>query len=435
MNEVVTTDSPSVAPNLTWAEVEALPIPAAPAPAGPSPIAFSGARPVFRRLVMRGALLELVTLGFYRFWLATDMRRHLWSNTSVDGDALEYTGTAKELLIGFLFALAILVPVYLVYFFIGLEAERLQAFASVPLVLLFYLFAKFANYRARRYRLSRTVWRGVRFWMRGSGWAFAWRAGLWALLSIMTFGLTLPAAKAALERYKMRHSFYGSLPGRFEGTGWMLFKRFWWLWFATVLIIAMMVMTPVPMPIGAVLLKYTPITATLLPLVPALLAVVLLVGWPFAFAAYKVAEWRWWVAGIRFGDVRFESRLRLSAFNGLYWKVIGWSVLILVFLSAWIGGVIGGAVVSTRSLEMSAEQIAAIMQTPWVLASMAIGYLTAAMAFGTVIRMYLRRDLWARVTSSALVHNLAAVESVTAQGQAASALGEGLANSLDIGGF
>ena len=106
------------------------------------------------------------------------MRRHLWSHTSVDGDALEYTGTAKELLIGFLIALAILVPIYLVYFFIGLEAERLQAFASIPLVLFFYLFYQFAMYRARRYRLSRTVWRGVRFWMTGSGWSYAWRAGL-----------------------------------------------------------------------------------------------------------------------------------------------------------------------------------------------------------------------------------------------------------------
>ncbi len=89
-----------------------------------SPVAFTGVRGDFRRLIMRGALLELVTLGFYRFWLATDMRRHFWSHTSVEGDAPEYTGTAKELLIGFLIALAILAPIYLAYFFIGLEAER-----------------------------------------------------------------------------------------------------------------------------------------------------------------------------------------------------------------------------------------------------------------------------------------------------------------------
>ena len=35
--------------------------------------------------------------------------------------AAEYTGTAKELLIGFLFAIAILAPIYLVYFLIGIE--------------------------------------------------------------------------------------------------------------------------------------------------------------------------------------------------------------------------------------------------------------------------------------------------------------------------
>src|SRR6476620_2890177 len=109
-------------------------------PALPGSVAFFGQRGEFRRLVMRGALLELITIGFYRFWLATDMRRHLWSHTSVEGDAPEYTGTGKELLIGFLFALAILVPLYVVYFLIGIEAERLRAFASFPMVVLYYLF-------------------------------------------------------------------------------------------------------------------------------------------------------------------------------------------------------------------------------------------------------------------------------------------------------
>src|SRR4051812_38048489 len=174
-------------------------LPSIPAPVPIPRVSFAGRRSQFFRLVLRGAALELVTLGFYRFWLATDMRRHLWSHTAVEGDAAEYTGTAKELLIGFLFALAILAPMYLAYFLVGLEAERLKAFASVPLGLFFYLFAQFAIYRARRYRLTRTVWRGVRFWMTGSGWSYAWRAGLWSLLVFLTLGLALPWSLAALE--------------------------------------------------------------------------------------------------------------------------------------------------------------------------------------------------------------------------------------------
>jgi len=82
--------------------------PPPPLPASSVKAAFSGDRGEFFRLVRNGTGLELITFGFYRFWLATDIRRHLWSHTSLDGDAPEYTGRGRELLIGFLFALAIL---------------------------------------------------------------------------------------------------------------------------------------------------------------------------------------------------------------------------------------------------------------------------------------------------------------------------------------
>lgn len=362
-------------------------------------VAFTGQRSEFRRLVTRGASLELVTLGFYRFWLATDMRRHLWSHSAVDGDAPEYTGTAKELLIGFLIAMAILVPVYVAYTLIGLEAERLQAFASVPLVVFFYLFAQFAIYRARRYRLTRTIWRGVRFWMTGSGWNYAWRAGLWTLFVGLTLGLALPWRQAALERFKMRHSFYGDLPGSFEATGGELFKRGWWLW----------------------LLAW-------------------LVGWlliplPFIYAAYKAMEWRWWVGGIRFGEVRFESDLRNGALIDLYWKVIGWGALLFVLLSIWVGIVFGVAYAVSGVATSSAQEMAAVFQHPAILVGMGLGYVAAALTLGLAVRLYLVRDMWQRVAASALVHNLAAADNVAARGHLAGALGEGLADGLDIGGF
>ena len=66
--------------------------------------------------------------------------------------------------------------------------------------------------------------------MSGSGWAYAARATLWGLFVMVTFGLALPWREAALERYKMRHSFYGDLQGSFEGRGSEFFKRGWWLW-------------------------------------------------------------------------------------------------------------------------------------------------------------------------------------------------------------
>src|ERR1700692_291035 len=284
---------------MSWTPLEPPAPPPLPAPL-PVAVSFSGDRGEFFRLLRRGAGLELVTVGFYRFWLATDMRRHLWSNTQIDGDAAEYTGRAKELLIGFLFALAILTPVYLAFFLAGLEAERYRAFAMFPLVAFFYVFGQFAIYRARRYRLTRTVWRGVRFWMTGSGWAYAGRSALWGLLMLLTLGVVLPWREAALERYKMRHSYYGDLQGSFEGRGWEFFKRGWWLWLL------------------------------LLP------SIYLFPALPFVYAGYKAVEWRWWLSGIRFGGVRVESTLRRRALIGLYWKVIGWGLLLALAFAAYL---------------------------------------------------------------------------------------------------
>jgi uncharacterized membrane protein YjgN (DUF898 family) len=365
----------------------------------PMPVAFSGGRGEFIDLAKRGAALELVTLGFYRFWLLTDIRRHLWSNTLVDGDAAEYTGRGKELLIGFLVALAILVPIYLGYFLIGLEAEHYQAFASIPLIAFFYLFGQFAIYRARRYRLTRTVWRGVRLWMSGSGWIYALRASLWGLLSAVTLGLALPWRTAALERYKMRHSYYGDLQGSFEGRGWEFFKRGWWLWLLA------------------------PVALVVYPLAP------------FIYGAFKAVEWRWWLSGIRFGGVRIESSLPRSALIGLYWKVIGWIVVLGLVFSAYMAA--SAALVASMSGEPFAEFFKSqeFSKSIPLLALVGLGYLAFALAMNVVIRVYLVRDLWVRVLGSVNISGLEAAANVAARGDLANALGEGFADGLDVGGF
>ena len=375
-----------------------LSVPSIPAPESPVPVRFSGNRGEFLRLVARGALLELITVGFYRFWLVTDIRRHLWSRTVVDGDAPEYTGRGRELLIGFLVAMAILVPVYLAYFLAGLEAERIQAFASFPLIAFLYVFGQFAIYRARRYRLSRTVWRGVRFWMSGSGWAYAFYAALWGTLVIVTLGLALPWRDAALERYKAKHSFYGDLQGRFDGSGWEFFKQAWWLW----------LLSPF----------------ALVPFIT-----------PFIYGAFKTIQWRWWMSGIRFGEVRFESNLRSGVLISLYWKVIGWSLLISVLFAAYLtlAAVLVGSM-SGLSLAEAYKSPAFLQSIPFAIATV-FGYIAMMLAFNVIVRLYLTRDFWAEAATSVNIHGLASAASVTAKGDLAGALGEGFADGLDVGGM
>jgi uncharacterized membrane protein YjgN (DUF898 family) len=397
--------------------------PRPPSPLSPVKVSFSGDRGEFFRLVRNGAGLELVTFGFYRFWLATDIRRHLWSHMSVDGDAPEYTGRGRELLIGFLFALAILVPIYLAYFLIGIEAERAKAFASIPLFLFFYLFGQFAIYRARRYRLTRTVWRGVRFWMDGSGWAYAARAAGWTLLALLTLGAVLPWREAALERYKMRHCYYGDLAGSFEGRGSQLFKRGWRLWLAALS----------PLILGSVMIvgsaghRMSPAQGSVF----GLAVFAWMIALPFIYGSFKAIQWRWWISGVRFGEVSFKSDLPIGALYGLYWKAIGWFLLISLLFVAYVFACVG-LIAGFRD----AAHIAARMQGDITMTvAIAAGYLGFILAANIALRVYLLRDVWARVATSTTVFRLEAAANVAAKGDLANALGEGLAGGLDIVGF
>jgi uncharacterized membrane protein YjgN (DUF898 family) len=399
----------------------------------PASVRFTGASVAFRRLVEYGALFELVTFGFYRFWLTTDIRRFLWSNTEIDGDAVEYTGRAKELLLGFLIALAVLGPVFVAYFVVGLEFERYKAFASVPLYSFFFLFGQFAVYRARRYRLTRTIWRGVRFWMTGSGWSYAWRSLLWLLLIVPTLGFAYPWRSAGLERYKLGHTFYGTLPGRFEATGWQLFKRVWWVW-----LLGLMPMIGV---VGGGITGFVGQLRSAPPQNPIMMGAGLgivvgmmaCVGLPFLHAVRKAMEWRWWAEGIRFGDAAVACDLPAAALFGVYWGLIGMGLLLLVGFLIAAGGI--------RSLLLlffgHGQTFAALLANQPVVGIVAYGiwYLVMILSFTALARIYTVQRVWRHVTSACRLVNPDAAANVGSAGEAASAIGEGLADGLDFAGF
>src|SRR5262249_35675691 len=179
----------------------------------------------FRKIIVRGALLQLVTFGIYRFWLTTDARRFLWANTEIGGDSLEYTGTAMELFLGFLMAIALLVPVYVLLFIGTLELGLWSQLSSLGAFAFLAVFGQYAYYRARRYRLTRRVFRGVRFHQSGSPFVYALRSLVWWIVTAITFGLAYPWAQASLERYKLAHTHFGEWRGKFAATGMKLFVR------------------------------------------------------------------------------------------------------------------------------------------------------------------------------------------------------------------
>src|SRR5262249_8076686 len=188
-------------------------------------VRFLGERRSYWRLLIRGAALLMIILCLYRFLPGTRVRPFLWSNTEIAGEAFEYTWTALELLLGFLVAIALLIPIYVGFFLAALDLGLLGKLSGVLAFAALGVLGQYAIYRARRYRLTRTVYRGLRFHQEGSAWEFAFRATLWWIATVLSLGLAYPFQLASLERSKMRKSFYGDLGRGFEASGFPLLLR------------------------------------------------------------------------------------------------------------------------------------------------------------------------------------------------------------------
>lgn len=196
--------------------------------------------------------------------------------------------------------------------------------------MLLALGAEFALYRARRYRLTRTVFRGVRFDQHGSAWRYAFYALLWWALVVATLGLAYPWAQARLQRFKLRHTSYGDLPGSFAGSGLELFLRGvpLWLLVAGPLLVALTLGTLIDW--DALNTAMTAGDRVTLSRIESgadfhrAIGVAAVACGAAAFAAvllyplFQAVMLRWWISGLRFGELKVTSRLR----TGLVYRSI-----------------------------------------------------------------------------------------------------------------
>ena len=404
---------------------------AAPAAPAPGHARFTGSRHAYRKLMVRGALLQLVTLGVYRFWLTTIARRFLWANTEIEGNSLEYTGTGMELFLGFLMAIALLVPVYVLIFIGTLELGVLSRMSSSLGFLFLLTFGQYAYYRARRYRLTRTVFRGVRLHQSGSAWSYALRSLLWTILVGLTAGLAYPWAQASLERYKMANTYYGELQGGFVATGGSLFKRGIVLWLITILAFAGAIAASVWFSQAMVGAKLTPammtgkVIATILAIVFAV--IIICAG---VYVTLQAVVTKWWLAGVRFGTVEVVTTLRKRQIVGAYVRF----VLYLILFSFVIGIILAG--ISTAAL-LGAGIAKGTLAYGYVAGAMtAVGYLATILAGWVTYQVTVKLRIWQVMTDSVEFRGFDAVERVHADlTRPSSAVGEGLADALGAGGI
>jgi len=189
-----------------------------PAEEVPGRFAFYGDGLELGLLYFKLILFSIFTLGIYSFWGRTKIRQYLWSRIHFAGQPFDYHGTGKEIFLGWLKLIALLVVV------IGglVSVELLYPKFGIGVfgaVLIGGLILPLAVHGEIRDRWSRTSWQGRRFVYRGDLVKMIGIVLPGLFLSVITLSIYLPFFLVNLRRYVVGNTWYGGQQFHYEGEG------------------------------------------------------------------------------------------------------------------------------------------------------------------------------------------------------------------------
>lgn len=303
-------------------------------------------------LVLLNTMFSLITFGIYRFWGKTNIRRYLWSRVSLLGQPLEYSGTGMELFVGFLIIVCILVPIGVCSFLLpvvllGYGITFGPVLAQGFLGLLFFYLSHVAVYRAQRYRLSRTSWRGICSELNGSSVTYANQATLCTFLMFISLGLAYPYMQVKLLKYRIEHATFGGVTFEF-GANVRTLMHAWVICLSTTIILALLIYTAVEPHVSAAIAFLSQdiqhihslefLSYLLIPLIFFCLL-------PITTVWYKAVSIRHFCSSIKFEDISAQSNLTtwniIQIYLPLFFYMVFGSLIILmvaIFISNELAG-------------------------------------------------------------------------------------------------
>lgn len=320
-------------------------------------IAYDGVGEQVLFLSLWLAFLNLITLFIYRFWATTRLRRYFWNHVALDGERFEYMGRGRELFFGFLIATLVLTLGF-TPFAIAQELWPKAAWAiGTVKFLALMLLIDIGRFLARRYRLTRSSWRGIRASQRSDVAGYLKLSCAWYLAELATLGLLQPLRRAAQQRYQLDATSFGSLQGSCSLRGTTLLPSWLPVWLfgiaAWILLLAANFGA-----LGQIRADYFPTDQ--------------IAGWSvvaaglcfflaaFLLLRYRVVEFRALVHSTRLGPLGFSTDLR---WGSIMLMILLAALIVLIFpiliaLAAWttsqgfltlaiIGGVIGFGLIGT----------------------------------------------------------------------------------------
>jgi uncharacterized membrane protein YjgN (DUF898 family) len=396
-------------------------------------VEFTGGRQEMLGIILRGYALMIPTIGLYRFWQATWKRRFYWQNTVIDGEPIEYTGTASQLLLGFFFALAFFLPIYVAFFVLSMQEIDYVLIGYAVVAAVVWFLTGYAIYRARDFRLSRTLWRGVRFDLQGNAFAYAFRRFFWSITMFLTLGLIYPWMGSSLWRYRWNNTWYGDRKVDIKGNWRTIAGPYYVAYFLNVLAIGatigwisstgdfvMFGDVPIPGPIGLGLCA----------------ACVLIFAFSLAFYRTRVASGM--LSTVSLGEAKLTVNIGTGALftQFVVYVVAVIALLTLLALTALlaIGGIYTAAAAGGQTPDVDA-MLALFESGTTNVVLLIIIYLIVLGAFGMLAELILGFGWWKLLARGATISNADSLHNVQATPEDKALVGQGLADALNVGAY
>lgn len=384
--------------------------------------AFAGNRRSVFWLALKTGFFTVLTLGLYRFWMKTRLRRWYWSSTRPGGTPLEYMGDPYEKLLGFLIAVVILafyigiVNLVLMFASFSLFQQNFTAYLLSFLGLVPLWF--YASYRARRYVLARTRWRGVRFGMEAGAWGYVWRAMLHWLVTILSLGLLWPRMTFQLEKYRTDRTWFGNARLEQGGRWSMLYRATVPMFLAALLAAGAGTLIYLGQPLGSAVAPFAAVVAV------------------YGVVHYRVETRRLMANHKSAAGVTLEARPR--PFRILMISVLGTLATALVL--ALPMGVLGFGVMLVQFSQTEVMQdfgelgatLAALPQ-PLLLAVGAALYFAIFLLWATFTHAWVTMPIWRHYATTLTIRNPAALRRISQRARDEFEEAEGFAEALDVG--
>jgi hypothetical protein len=147
------------------------------------------------------------------------------------------------------------------------------------------------------------------------------------------------------------------------------------------------------------------------------------------FPVFQAMVLRWWIGGLRLGGLTIHSKLRTAPIYGGYLRFLGYGLLFAVALlvAGGLAAALSVFVVADLSNGVLAEAINAFI---------AVGfYVITMLGFSAIYQVTVKLTLWRAGMESIALEGADVLERVKAEGALSSAVGEGLADALNMGGI